>query len=140
RTVLSRLGEEQWWLAAFLTFLIVFVGWVIIMLPLRLFSQLPTYSEELEAAGAEDFKQLYQKQREKMYLDEAGTLTPEQQGIRSRSLAIGGLLLGLIAGIATVVIYLIGDLIWLSGIVITLVSLIMGSWHGLKSMRLSRRS
>jgi len=138
-TLVAALGEEQWWLASFLTFLVLFVGWVLINLPLRIFSQMPTYREELTAAGAKDFAALYQQQREKMFLDrENDDLTPEQQAIRSRGLALGGLLLGAITGTAAVVIFLVSDLIWLSGIVITLVGLLLGSWNGLKSWRLSK--
>ena len=139
-TLLESLGEERWWLAAFLTFLMLFVGWVLIILPLRIFSQMPTYREELAAAGAKDFSELYAQQRKKMFLDKTDDLTPKQQAIRARSLALGGLLLGFITGAATIVIFLISDLIWLSGISIALVGLTLGSWQGIKSRGLSSRS
>ena len=136
--LLERLGETRWGLTAVLTFLILFMGWVLIMLPLRVFSQLPTFQEELAAAGAKNFAELYQQQREKIILDEDEAVTPEQKLARSRGLAIGGLVLFVIAGLATAVIYLISQIIWVSGIVIVLVAFVMGGWHFWQSIWLSR--
>ena len=136
--LLERLGETRWGLAAVLTFLILFVGWVLIMLLLRVFSQLPTFQEELEAAGAKNFAELYEQQREKVILGEDEAVTPEQKLARSRGLAMGGLVLFVIAGLATAVIYLVSNILWISGLVIALVGIILGSWHGLKSLHLLR--
>ncbi|MCB8942952.1 MAG: hypothetical protein H6658_04290 [Ardenticatenaceae bacterium] len=133
------LGEDRWGLAAFLTFLVLFGGWIVVVLPLRFFSQMPRYHEELQAAGATDFKELYHQQQTKLFLNHTGPLTPAQQAIRARSLALGGLVLGFIAGVATAVLFLISDIIWISGIIFALLGIILGGWQSLKSLWLSRR-
>lgn len=135
RFLQALLGEGQWWLAVFLTFSILFLGWVLLVLLLRYFSQMPTYHEELEAAGAKNFGELYQQQRQKLFLNKTEAVTPAQQAMRSRGLAVGGLLTGLIAALATVLLYLILDGVWISGVVIAVLGFILGSWHGLKSLR-----
>ncbi len=135
RFLQALLGEGQWWLAVFLTFLILFLGWVLLVLSLRYFSQMPTYREELEAAEVRNLGELYQRQRQKLFLNETEAVTPAQQAIRSRGLAVGGLLTGFIAALATVLIYLILDAFWISGVVIAVLGFLLGSWHGLKSLR-----
>ncbi len=132
--LIDKFGEGQWWLSAFLTFLIWFVGWVAIIIPIRRFSQMPTYQEELASASSKNFTELLEHQREKMHLDKEGELPPEQEVIRSKWLAIGGLIAGVTAGAATAVIFLISDIIWVSGVAIALVGIVMGSWHGLKAL------
>lgn len=139
RLLRELLGEGQWWPAAILTFLILFLGWVLLLLPLRYLSQMPTYREELEASGARNFEELYQQQREKMFLHKTDARTPAQQAIRSRGMALGGFVAGLIAALATVLVYLLADVLWIAGMIITIMGFILGSWHGVKSVWLARR-
>ena len=57
---------------------------------------------------------------------------------KSIALYLTSLILFIIAGLATAVIYLISEIIWVSGIAITLVAFVMGGWHFLQSLWLSR--
>jgi hypothetical protein len=103
------LGMRWRWLAAFGTFLALFVGWVAVVVPIRKLSAMPTLEEEIGASlkdglpavlgGMKEVCRRESVKNEAMY--RAREYTPEMKR-RARQMGVGFLIAGVIVTLAGV--------------------------------------
>jgi hypothetical protein len=130
RWLQTMIGEDRRGMAMVLTFLILFVGWVIVVLPLRIMSHMPTLDEEMEAAGAENISEFMRKSWVKYDVNKM----PLRK--RQRFLGWGGLAFGLFSTAVAVVLFLVleSEVIPVGAIVLALVGFGGGLLYLVRSM------
>lgn len=126
--------------AAILTLFGLLIPYIVIMLGLRSVTLLNTKSMKtlMDEEGASSVKELFaRKIAEGQRMAEKKPVTRVDQIKRHRQLAQGGLVVGVVAILASIILYGFGT-IWMFGIIMGIMAPVLAAWHAFHWWKLSR--